>query len=68
VEQKVRDCPGHAAIEARSSGQTHPVVLRCRSIEPWHGLRRQNNVGGFEGSASNPTPSSDHIPLGRRRR
>ena len=66
VEHKVRDCPWHARIEARPRRKNNPVMLRSDSIEPWHGLCRQNDAGGFEGSAPNPTPSSDYIPLGRR--
>src|SRR5882672_6881584 len=46
--------------------QSNPVVLRSSSIEPWHGLCRQNKAGGFEGSVLKPAPPSDHTPLGRR--
>ena len=45
--------------------QMKPVVLR-RSvpIEPWPSLCGNNGGRGFEGSAANPTPSSDYTPLG----
>jgi hypothetical protein len=57
---------GHARIEARSRRKVIPEFYGPALLNLGMARADKTNAGGFEGSVSNPTPSSDYIALGRR--
>jgi hypothetical protein len=60
---------GATALRGCTSRRTNPVVLRRRFLlQLGRPCAEITTPGDSEGSVPNPTPSSDYIPLGRRRR